>query len=392
MPSSPPPKAPGSTPDQPRGPRTDVPRAGVTPVAARSWLAVSRGAPGPPPSPCRVDRGLDPRLVLGFADLGVDGLGEPDRRGAAQKSHGGPYPRPVAPHVTLRSTCSASVPSRRPARPRQSHPRQLVDGGVIGGIDVSLTDSSDSAVGCGCAPTPSADDFRQPPRSSSSGPIAGAMTNRGAPMSLARIHNLSISLDGFATGEPQSADAPFGHAGERLHEWMFRTRYWGAGGTAGVDDAFAERHDHGIGSEIMGANKFGPPGWPDDADWKGWWGPNPPFHTPTFVLTHRPRPSIEMAGGTTFHFLDAAPAEALDTAREAADGLDVRIGGGATIVRDFVAAGLVDHMHLVQVPIVLGRGVRVWDGLEALEDSYDIEPVSSPSGVTHLTFTRKVGS
>ena len=168
-------------------------------------------------------------------------------------------------------------------------------------------------------------------------------------MSLTRIHNLSISLDGFATGEPQSADAPFGHAGERLHEWMFATRFWDAGGTAGVDDAFAERHSHGIGAEIMGANKFGPPGWQDDPDWKGWWGPNPPFHTPTFVLTHRPRPSIEMQGGTTFHFLDAAPAEALETAREAADGQDVRIGGGPTVVRDFLAAGLVDHMHLVQV-------------------------------------------
>src|SRR3546814_10107401 len=114
----------------------------------------------------------------------------------------------------------------------------------------------------------------------------------------------------------------------------------------------------------MGANKFGPPGWQDDPDWKGWWGPNPPFHTPTFVLTHRPRPPMEMAGGTTFHFLDASPAEALQVAREAAGGQDVRIGGGATVVRDFVAAGLVDHMHLVQVPIVLGRGVRVWDRSE----------------------------
>jgi dihydrofolate reductase len=138
----------------------------------------------------------------------------------------------------------------------------------------------------------------------------------------------------------------------------------------------------------MGANKFGPPGWQDDPDWKGWWGPNPPFHSPTFVLTHRPRPSTEMEGGTTFHFLDAAPAEALEAAREAADGQDVRIGGGPTVVRDFLAAGLVDHMHLVLVPIVLGRGVRIWDGLEALEDAYDIEAVSSPSGVTHLTFTR----
>ncbi len=138
----------------------------------------------------------------------------------------------------------------------------------------------------------------------------------------------------------------------------------------------------------MGANKFGPPDWQDDADWKGWWGPNPPFHSPTFVLTHRPRPPIEMEGGTTFHFLDATPAEALAAAQEAAGGQDVRIGGGATVVRDFIAAGLVDHVHLVQVPIVLGRGSRVWDGLEALEDTYAIEAVSTPSGVTHLTFTK----
>ena len=213
-------------------------------------------------------------------------------------------------------------------------------------------------------------------------------------MTRTRIHNFSISLDGFATGEGQALDAPFGHAGHRLHEWMFATRFGApilgrTSGAAGVDDAFAQQHEPGIGAEIMGAGKFGPPGWQDDPDWKGWWGPNPPFHTPTFVLTHRPRPSIEMEGGTTFHFLDASPAEALDAAREAAHGQDVRIGGGATVVRDFLAAGLVDHMHLVQVPIVLGRGVRVWDGLEALEEDYEIEAVTAPSGVTHLTFDRR---
>jgi dihydrofolate reductase len=211
-------------------------------------------------------------------------------------------------------------------------------------------------------------------------------------MPLTRIHNFSISLDGFATGEPQSLEAPFGHAGQRLHTWMFKTRFWDPAGTTGVDNALAERHSEGIGAEIMGANKFGPPGWQDDPDWTGWWGENPPFHTPTFVLTHRPRSPIEMAGGTTFHFLEATPAEALAIAVEAAGGQDVRIGGGATVVRDFVAAGLVDHMHVVQTPIVLGRGVRVWDGLEGMESGYDVEAVSSPSGVTHLTFTRKAAS
>ncbi len=212
-------------------------------------------------------------------------------------------------------------------------------------------------------------------------------------MSRTRIHNLSISLDGFAAGEGQSIETPMGHAGERLHEWMFATGFGAslvgsATGGAGVDDAMARRHEPGIGAEIMGAGKFGPPGWQDDAGWRGWWGSEPPFHTPVFVLTHRPRPPVEMAGGTTFHFLDASPAEALDVARRAAGGLDVRIGGGAVVARDFMAAGLVDHIHLVVVPIVLGRGTRVWDGLEGLETHYDVEAVSAPSGVTHLTFTR----
>ncbi|MGY1744218.1 dihydrofolate reductase family protein [Blastococcus sp. SYSU D00695] len=212
-------------------------------------------------------------------------------------------------------------------------------------------------------------------------------------MSRTRIHNLSVSLDGFATGEGQSLETPFGHAGHRLHEWMMATRFGAPmigreGGTAGVDDAFAQQHEPGIGAEIMGANKFGPPGWQDDPAWTGWWGADPPFHTPTFVLTHRPRPPIEMQGGTTFHFLDASPAEALAVAREAAGGRDVRIGGGPTVARDFIAAGLVDHVHVVQVPIVLGRGVRLWDGLEAVEAGYTVEAVASPGGVVHLTFTR----
>ena len=212
-------------------------------------------------------------------------------------------------------------------------------------------------------------------------------------MARARVQFFSISLDGFGTGEGLSLDAPFGHAGERLHEWMFQTRFWREmvgqpGGTRGIDDAFSQQFDTGIGAEIMGANKFGPPGWHEDPEWKGWWGPNPPFHTPVFVLTHHTRPPIEMEGGTTFHFLDASPAEALEAAREAAGDRGVRIGGGATVVRDFWKAGLVDHAHIVVSPIVLGKGVRLWDGLEALEDQYAIESVTAPSGVTHVTFTR----
>jgi dihydrofolate reductase len=209
-------------------------------------------------------------------------------------------------------------------------------------------------------------------------------------MSLARVQNFSISLDGFGTGEGQTRDVHFGHAGDRLHQWLFATRWWhrGSGGSGGIDDAFAQQHGPGIGAEIMGARKFGYPGWHEDPEWKGAWGVNPPFHTPVFVLTHHRRPSIEMEGGTTFHFIDASPAEALKTAREAAGGQDVRIGGGPTTIREFLAAGLIDHLHIVVVPILLGRGVRLWDGLEGIEKGYKVESTSSPSGVTHVTFTR----
>jgi dihydrofolate reductase len=210
-------------------------------------------------------------------------------------------------------------------------------------------------------------------------------------MSLLRVHNFSISLDGFGTGEGRTRDLHFGHAGDRLHEWMFATGWWARkkpGGSGGVDDAFTRRFEPGIGAEIMGAGKFGYPGWHDDPDWKGAWGRNPPFHTPVFVLTHHPRPSIELEGGTTFHFLDASPARALEVARQAAAGQDVRLGGGATTIREFLTAGLVDYMHVVVVPILLGRGVRLWDGLEGLEKDYRVEATSSPSGVTHITFTR----
>ena len=215
-------------------------------------------------------------------------------------------------------------------------------------------------------------------------------------MSRVRVHNFSVSLDGFATGEGQTLEAPFGHAGDRLHDWFFPTRTFRSlqgqgdpGGSTGVDNAFAANWDQGIGVEIMGRNKFGPlrGPWPDE-EWKGWWGDDPPFHTPVFVLTHHPRPSIEMKGGTTFHFIDASPAEALQVSREAAHGSDVRIGGGPSTVREFLAADLIDYLHLVIVPIVLGRGERLWDGLEGLEQRFDVEAVSSPSGVTHLTFSR----
>ncbi|MDI2125730.1 dihydrofolate reductase family protein [Yinghuangia seranimata] len=209
-------------------------------------------------------------------------------------------------------------------------------------------------------------------------------------MSLVRVHNFSVSLDGFGTGEGQSLDKPFGHADKRLHEWFFKVGAGPIGRLRGVDGAMAAGWEPGIGAEIMGRNKFGPQRGPwEDESWEGWWGPNPPFHTPVFVLTHHPRPTLEMEGGNTFHFIDATPEEALRQAREAAGGLDVRIGGGTDVLRQFLAADLVDYMHIVVVPILLGRGERLWDGAEGLDERFDIESVSTPSGVTHVIFTRK---
>src|ERR1700719_1398938 len=214
-------------------------------------------------------------------------------------------------------------------------------------------------------------------------------------MSLVRVHNLSVSLDGFGTGADQSLEAPFGHAGDRLVRWFMDTRSFHAmhgqpGGSAGIDDAFASNWGPGVGAEIMGRNKFGPQRGPwTDEEGQGWWGEEPPFHTPVFVLTHHPRPTIEMKGGTTFYFIDATPAEALRIAQEPAGELDVRIGGGPSTVRQFLAADLIDHLHIVIAPIVLGRGERLWDGLEGLEERFDVEAVSTPSGITHLTFTRQ---
>ncbi|HVT21811.1 MAG TPA: dihydrofolate reductase family protein [Mycobacteriales bacterium] len=213
-------------------------------------------------------------------------------------------------------------------------------------------------------------------------------------MSKVRVHNFAVSLDGFGTGEGQSFDTPFGHAGQRLHEWFFPTLTFQSmqgnpNGSTGVDDSFASQWAPGVGVEIMGRNKFGYQRGPwTDEEWQGWWGDNPPFHTPVIVLTHHARPPIEMDGGTTFHFVDGTPAEALAKARELAGDVDVRIGGGVSTIGQFLAADLIDHMHVVMVPILLGRGERLWDGVAELEQRFNIESVSSPSGVTHLTFTR----
>ncbi|MGN6445150.1 dihydrofolate reductase family protein [Amnibacterium sp.] len=209
-----------------------------------------------------------------------------------------------------------------------------------------------------------------------------------------RAHNIAVSLDGFGTGEGQSLETPFGHAGGRLMGWFFPTRTFHRitgqeGGTTGVDDDFAAAAWEGIGAEIMGRNKFGWQRGPwEDESWRGWWGDEPPFHTPVVVLTHHPRPDIAV-GDTTFLFRDAAPEAALAEATELAGGLDVRLGGGPSMIREFLDADLVDHLHLVVVPIVLGRGVRIWDGQEGLEERFDIVSTPSPSGVVHVVLDRR---
>ncbi|MGD1011309.1 MAG: dihydrofolate reductase family protein [Acidimicrobiales bacterium] len=214
-------------------------------------------------------------------------------------------------------------------------------------------------------------------------------------MASVRVHCLSVSLDGYASGEGQGRDAPFGHAGGRLLAWFdatrsFRELHGLTGGATNADDGFASRWTPRVGADIMGRNMFGPERGPwGESDWKGWWGDNPPYHNPVFVLTHHPHPSIEMEGGTTFHFIDASPADALAVAREAAGELDVRVGGGPSTVRQFLSADLVDYLHVAVVPIVLGRGEPLWEGLEGLEDRFTIESVTTPSGVTHLVCNRR---
>ncbi|MGV9661513.1 dihydrofolate reductase family protein [Nocardia niigatensis] len=209
-----------------------------------------------------------------------------------------------------------------------------------------------------------------------------------------RVHNFAVSLDGFAAGPDQRADAPLGVGGERLHEWVFRTRYGRemmgeTGGEIGVDNDCLAAGDRNIGATIMGRNMFGPVRgeWPDHS-WMGWWGETPPYGHDTFVMTHYPRPSLTMKGGTTFHFVSGEPEAVLKQAFDAAAGQDVRLGGGAGTVRSFLAAGLVDELHLALVPILLGGGERLFDDLGALP-GYRVADMVSTGTVTHLRFAKQ---
>ncbi|KHK96259.1 deaminase/reductase [Microbacterium mangrovi] len=209
--------------------------------------------------------------------------------------------------------------------------------------------------------------------------------------------DLNISLDGYATTTDQTPENPFGHDWGRLvgaytATRTFRARVLGdtsGAGTTGVDEAYAEAYFEEVGAEIMGAGMFGLHDHGDDPDWRGWWGENPPFHVPVFVLTHTPHPTLEMEGGTTFRFVDTDIEHALELAHEAAGGKDVRIGGGPTTVRQFLAAGLVDRLHVAIAPILLGRGIRLWDDLRGLEAGYDVVAETADSGTIHLTFRRE---
>lgn len=209
--------------------------------------------------------------------------------------------------------------------------------------------------------------------------------------------DLNISLDGYATTTDQTPDDPIGRDWMRLvadytATRTFRRRVLGdesGGGTTGVDEKYAAAYFEGVGAEIMGAGMFGLHLHPDDPSWRGWWGDEPPFEVPVFVLTHAPRPSMEFDNGTVFHFLQAEPEEVLARATEAALGADVRIGGGIDVVRQFLRARLVDRLHLAVAPIVIGSGERIWDGLRGLDLDYAVRSELAESGVTHVTFERR---
>lgn len=208
--------------------------------------------------------------------------------------------------------------------------------------------------------------------------------------------DLLISLDGFATATDQTPENQFSEDWSRLvgayvATKTFRERVFkdtSGKGTTGIDDRYAKEYFENIGAEIMGAGKFGLHDHPDDPNWRGWWGEEPPFQYPVFVLTHSPRPSMEMANGTVFHFINASIDDALRQARDVAGEKDVRIGGGPTVAREYLKAGLVDRLHVAIAPILLGRGVRLWDGLRGLESDYTVTAETAESGTIHVTFER----
>ena len=214
-------------------------------------------------------------------------------------------------------------------------------------------------------------------------------------MTLVRVESFTVSLDGYGAGPDQSVDNPLGIGGEALHDWIVSTRSWREqhgleGGAGGVDDDFAARNAKNVGSWIMGRNMFGPVRgpWPD-MDWKGWWGDDPPFHGPVFVLTHHERPSLQMEGNTTFHFVTGGILEALDRAREAAKGMDVQISGGASTIQQYLRSSLIDQLHFAIAPVLLGGGERLFEGLDLPALGYECVDFVGSQKATHVVLERQ---
>jgi dihydrofolate reductase len=214
-------------------------------------------------------------------------------------------------------------------------------------------------------------------------------------MTKLRVHAFSVSVDGFGAGPDQSLQNPLGVGGPALHDWAFTTRtfrrmFGQDGGTTGIDDDFAARGFDNLGAWILGRNMFGPirGTWPDES-WKGWWGDNPPYHTPVFVLTHYPRASIEMEGGTTFHFVTEGIQVALEKARAVANGKDIRVGGGVAVIRDYLRARLIDEMHLAISPVLLGSGEQLFGGgLDLVKLGYRCAQQVTTPHATHVIINR----
>lgn len=219
-----------------------------------------------------------------------------------------------------------------------------------------------------------------------------------------RVESFSISLDGYGAGKNQTVDHPLGVGGENLHDWFLPTQTFQMAhrsfdprarprpeeGTTGLDDDYAQRGFKHIGAWIIGRNMFGPVRgpWPD-MNWKGWWGANPPYHVPVYVLTHYARPPLEMEGGTTFHFVTEGIHEALAKAREAANGKDIRIGGGVDIIRQYLREGLIDELHVAITPTILGGGERLFDGVDLRQSGYECVRFESSEKATHVILQRK---
>jgi dihydrofolate reductase len=214
-------------------------------------------------------------------------------------------------------------------------------------------------------------------------------------MSKVRVNAFSVSVDGFGAGPDQSREQPLGRGGERLHGWFVPTRMFRQtvlkqdGGTTGADNAFADRSFANLGAWILGRNMFGPVRgpWPDD-EWKGWWGANPPYHVPVFVLTHHPRAPLEMEGGTVFHFVTDGIESALDRARAAAQGKDVRIGGGVATIREYLQARLIDELHLAISPTLLGGGEALFEGIDLPALGYSVKEHVGTEAAMHLVLGR----